>query len=420
MQQDPDSTNQFIEQRRMLSSALLVRFVLVIVGVVVLAVLPWPYPFWVKIPPVAIWALQGIIAARALRRAATGDDVRRISRWLLVVDASVSAIVTYLYMPLYHDVWAFMLVLIVFGSTQDRRVAPLALGALITALILGAWLVPATPPVESVRGSTIAVDLTVVWMVAIGMELFMRSLWSRSQSLAAESAQMKDLAAGQAALREASEAQAGRMARVIELSVTLMRERELGPLLDRILDATMQTFGFRCGAIMTSERDREVFAYRAVRGYPPDQLRRLMIREVPFAQASLKLEQRFQIKPSVFYAPVERQSWHTDPLTCFRPEHAMLPRERRNAWHEADTLVFTLTSSTGEIIGLLCPDAPVDEQVPSMETIDNVAMFARLAAAAIENVYLASIEPHREAAERVAKTLDLTAAIFTERDLDSL
>jgi uncharacterized protein YigA (DUF484 family) len=404
----------------MLSSALLVRLMLVIGAAFVIFALPWPYPTWLKVVPLAIWGAQQFIAARSLRLATTSDDVKNISRWLLAIDTIVSAAVTYLYIPMYHDVWAFMLVLVIFGSTQDRRVAPIVSGAAASAVILGSWYRPASPPLEQVSPWTIAIDLAVIWMIAIGMDLFLRAIWDRSQSLAVESAQMKDIAAGQAALREASEAQTGRMQRVIELAVTLMRERELGPLLDRILDATTQTFGFRCGAIMTAERDREVFAYRSVRGYAADQTRRLMVREVPFAQSNLKLDTKFQIRPSVYYAPVERQSWHTDALTCYRPELALLPRDKRNAWHEADTLVFTLTSSTGEIIGLLCPDAPLDGLVPSAETIDNVAMFARLAAAAIENVYLASVEPHREAAQRVARTLDLTAAIFTERDLDAL
>jgi transcriptional regulator with GAF, ATPase, and Fis domain len=420
MQDYRPADNQAIDQRRMLSSALLVRFILLVGATIVIATLPWPYPLWMKAVPIAIWTLQGIVTSRSLPSASTPHDVRIISRWLLGVDTLVAAAVTYLYIPLYHDVWAFMLVLIIFGSTQDRRMAPIVTGAVMTAVIVAAWQYPASRPASVVNPWNIAIDIAVVWMVAVGMELFLRAIWDRSLSLAAESAQMKSAASAQAALRVASEAQAEHMQRVIELAVTLMRERELGPLLDRILDATTQTFGFRCGAIMTAERDREVFAYRSVRGYAADQTRRLMVREVPFAQASLKTDVKFQLRPSVFYAPVERQAWHTDPLTCFRPELALLPREHRNAWHEADTLVFTLTSSTGETIGLLCPDAPLDGLVPSMETIDNVAMFARLAAAAIENVYLASVEPHREAAQRVARTLDLTAAIFTERDLDAL
>jgi GAF domain-containing protein len=418
--QDQSTDARAQEQRWLMSGALLARFIFVIAGTGLIAALPWPYPTWIKVAGVAIWVTQGVIAAQALRGAVTENDVRQIARWLLAVDTAVTATMVYLFMPMYHDAWAFLLLLIVFGSTQDRQAAALVTGAVSVGVIVLAYLFPASPQILPMGPADLIMDLTVVGMMTAGIDVLYRAITSRSTSLAKESAQLQEIAQAQSALRAASDAQAARMQKVIELVVTLMRERELGPLLDRILDATMQTFGFRCGAIMTSERDREVFAYRSVRGYPADQTRRLMVREVPFAQANLKLDPRFVLRPSVYYAPVERQAWHTDPLTCFRPEAAMLPREKRGSWHEADTLAVTLTSSTGEIIGLLCPDAPVDGLVPSTETLDNVALFARLAAAAIENVYFGSIDPHLELTERIARILDLTAAIFVERDLDVL
>jgi uncharacterized protein YigA (DUF484 family) len=418
--QDQSTDARAQEQRWLMSGALLARFIFVIAGTGLIVALPWPYPTWIKIAGVAIWVVQGVIAAQALRGAVTENDVRQIARWLLAVDTAVTATMVYLFMPMYHDAWAFLLLLIVFGSTQDRQAAALVTGAVSVGVIVLAYLFPASPQILPMGPADLIMDLTVVGMMTAGIDVLYRAITSRSTSLAKESAQLQEIAQAQSALRAASDAQAARMQKVIELVVTLMRERELGPLLDRILDATMQTFGFRCGAIMTSERDREVFAYRSVRGYPPDQTRRLMVREVPFAQSNLKLDPRFVVRPSVYYAPVERQAWHTDPLTCFRPEAAMMPREKRGSWHEADTLAVTLTSSSGEIIGLLCPDAPVDGLVPSTETLDNVALFARLAAAAIENVYFGSIDPHLELTERIARILDLTAAIFVERDLDVL
>jgi transcriptional regulator with GAF, ATPase, and Fis domain len=403
-----------------MSGALLARFIFVIFGTILIAVLRWPYPTWLKVAAIAILVTQGAVAAGSLRSSATEADIRNVSRWLLALDLAVTALLVHLYFPLYPMVWAFLLLLIVFGSTQDRQAAALASGAVSVIVVVASYLWPASPPVVPFRSVDLLVVLCIIAMTTAGVNVLYQAIASRSATLAAESQQLQRLADSQSTLRAASEAQAERMQKVIELAITLMRERELGPLLDRILEATTQTFGFRCGAIMTAERDREVFAYRSVQGYPADQMRRLMVREVPFAQANLKLDSRFLVRPSAYYAPVERQSWHTDPLTCYRPEAALLPRENRGAWHEADTLLFTLTSSSGEIIGLLCPDSPLDGNVPSSETMDNVAMFAQLAAAAIENVYLGSVEPRREVAERVARILDLTAAIFVERDLDTL
>jgi GAF domain-containing protein len=418
--QDTRSSVRTQEQRRLMSGALLARFIFLVVGTALIAALRWPYPVWVKVVAIGVLVAEGAIAARSLNASSSLAQVRAMSRWLLAVDTAVTALLVYLYTPLYHEVWAFMLLLVVFGSTQDRQAAAFVTASASVGVVVAAYLWPASPPLMPTPPIDIVIEIAVIAMTAAGVDVMYRSIVSRSASLAERSVVLQEAAAAQSDLRAASEAQAERMKKVIELAVTLMRARELGPLLDRILEATTRTFGFRCGAIMTAERGREVFAYRAVQGYPADQLRRLMVREVPFAQAGLKMDPRFLVRPSAYYAPVERQSWHTDPLTCYRPEAALLPRERKGAWHEADTLVFTLTSSSGEIIGLLCPDSPLDGQVPSVETLDNVAMFARLAAAAIENVYLASTEPHREVAERVARILDLTAAIFTERDLDRL
>jgi hypothetical protein len=420
MQDDRSPTIRAQEQRWLMSGALLARFIFLVVGTALLAVLPWPYPTWVKVLAVAVLALQGAIAARSLRGASTEEHVRAVSRRLLAIDTVVTATLVYLYLPIYHEVWAFMLLLVVFGSTQDRGAAAGVTGTVSAAVLVASYLWPASRSAAPQTGGDVLIEVSIIAMMSAGIDVMYRSIVSRSATLAAQSVELQEIAETQTSARAASEAQAERMHKVIELAVTLMRERQLGPLLDRILEATTQTFGFRCGAIMTAERDREVFAYRSVKGYPPDQLRRLMVREVPFAQANLKLDPRFLVSPSAYYAPVERQSWHTDPLTCYRPEAALLPRERRDAWHEADTLVFTLASSSGDIIGLLCPDSPIDGKVPSPETLSNVAMFARLAAAAIENVYINSVEPHREVAERVARILDLTAAIFVERDLDTL
>jgi uncharacterized protein YigA (DUF484 family) len=407
-------------QRTLMSGALLTRFVFVLVGAVLIAALPWPYGPWPKVAALTLWILLGVAAARALRIANTEAAIKTVSRALLTLDTLLGAAIIYCYMPIYHDAWAFVLFGIVFGSTQDRSIAAIATGCSAAAVVIASYFFPASPPAVAFTGTELAIDLSVIVMMTTGIVLFYRS-WRDGHDAARNGTSSGATGApDKPVLRDVLEIRAERMQKVVELAVTLVRERELGPLLDRILDVTTQTFGFRCGAIMTAERDREVFAYRSVRGYGPEQTRRLMVREVPFAQANIKLDPRFLIRGCAYYAPVERQSWHTDPLACYRPEAALLPRERRGAWHEADTLLFTLTSSEGAIIGLLCPDAPVDGLVPSDETIDNVALFARLAAAAIENVYHGSMEPHRELARAVARTLDLATAIFTERDLDAL
>ena len=403
-----------------MNGALLARFIFLIAGTVLIAILHWPYPSWLKVVAIAILVLQGAVAARWLQGSSTEAQIRFVSRGLLAVDTLVSAVLIYLFSPVYHDVWTFFLLLVVFGATQDRRSASIPTAVVSAAVVIGSYVWPPYPPTNHVTPVDVLIDVIVIGLMAAGVDVMYRSVVSRSASLEANSDALREMADTQSTRRAESEAQADSMRKLIDLSLTLMRERELAPLLDRILAATVQTFGFRCGAILTAERDRQVFAYRSARGYSPEQMRRLLVREVPFAQTYIKLDERFLVRPSAYYAPIERQSWHTDPASCYRPEAALAPRERKGAWHEADTLLFTLTSSSGEIIGLLCPDAPINGLVPSAETMGSIATFARIAAAAIENVHLGTVEPQREVTERVTKILDLTAAIFVERDLDKL
>src|SRR5579863_2983378 len=325
MQDAADFSVRTQEQRWLMSGALMARFVFVIAGSALLFVLHWPYPTWLKVVAVAVFVIEGIVAARALRRSTNDEQVRAVSRRLLVIDTVVTAGLVYLFMPLYHDVWAFFLLLVIFGATQDRQAAPIFSALVSIGVILVSYFWPASAPASAPSVFDLIIDILVIAMMAAGVDVVFRALVARSASLAARTDALFEIADTQTTRVAASEAQTERMHKVIDLAVTLMRERELGPLLDRILEATTSTFGFRCGAIMTAERDRQVYAYRSVLGYAPEQMRHLMIREVPFAQAKIKLDQRFQVRPSTYYAPVERQSWHTDPLTCYRPESALLP-----------------------------------------------------------------------------------------------
>jgi GAF domain-containing protein len=284
----------------------------------------------------------------------------------------------------------------------------------------------------------------VLWLNVLNVGLLVREIDERNQALAKRSQELTRAAEVEEAMLAETRAQAATLRKVVELSVTLMRERDLGSLLDRILEATINAFGFRCGSILVADRDRETYRYSAVRGYPAAVELMLRHREVAFAQVDLKMDKRFSVRPWVFYAPVERQSWYTDPALVYDSSRLGEPRSHQDEWNEADTLIIQLHSSSGDVIGLLEPDAPADNRVPSRGTIDNVALFAHLAAAAIENVHLFSTEQrraeeltetnrqiqrlYREAetaaegrrkqAARLASILDLTASIFKERDLD--
>ncbi|MDQ6766889.1 MAG: GAF domain-containing protein [Candidatus Eremiobacteraeota bacterium] len=436
-----------VEEARWLETSILKSRLLSIgVGALLFMVLPWPYPRWLQGAIVLLWLTQGIIAANFVRQAQTVPQIRWSGRILLTLDAVVLGAVVYLYMPLLPDVWIAMLVVIMWAGVREGLPGAATVAGLTSLLLILVYIYHPPEASPEPLPSRLLFDLSMVWLCVLAVRLLVRGASLRSDALAQQREKLEKSASIESAMRVKSEKQAATIKKVTELAVSLMRERQLDALLDRMLDVTLQSFGFRAGAILVAERENEAYVYSALRGYPPVADALLRKRQVPFAMAELKLDKRFAVRPSVYYAPIERQTWYTDPEMCYRADLVNQRRTEPTAWHEADCLMFTLLSSSGEVIGMLVPDVPVDGRIPSAEALDNIALFARLAAAAIENVHIVATEKSRanslseqnaeirrlyanvEAlaeerrlqADRLARILELTAAIFRESDLKTM
>jgi uncharacterized protein YigA (DUF484 family) len=434
------------EARWLESSVLKSRLLTVAVSVVIFAALPWRYSHWLQAAIVLVWLTQGIIAANFVRRATTAEEIRWSGRILLTLDTLVLCVPVMLYMPTLPEVWIALLIPIMWGGVRERLVGAVSVATLATVLIFIAFAFHLVAPAGEPQIGRLIFDVAMVWLSVLAIRQLVRAVALRNEALAAQREKLEKAYGAQAEMRLRADTQAATLKKVTELAVSLLRERQLHALLDRMLDVTMQSFGFHAGAILIAERESESYLYNIVRGYPLQTEELLRKRRVPFALAELKMDKRFAIRPSVYYAPTERQTWYTDPELCFNPDQVNQRRLAVGAWHEADTLTFALHSSSGEVIGLLIPDAPLDGKVPSDETIDNIALFARLAAAAIENVHIVATEKSRantlseqnvemkrlyanvEAlaeerrlqADRLARILELTAAIFRERNLKTM
>ena len=434
------------EARWLESSVLKSRLLTIGVGALAFGLLPWPYSRWLQVAIVAIWLAQGIVAATFVRRATTAEQVIWTGRVLLALDTFVLTVPVLLYLPRLPEIWIAMLIPIMWGGVRERLGGATVVAAFSTVLLLAAFAFHLVPPSGEPQLGRLVFDVSIIWLTVLAIRQLVRAVTLRNAALAAQREKLETAYGAQADMRARADNQAATLKKVTELAVSLLRERQLDALLDRMLDVTMQSFGFRAGAILVAERETESYTYSVVRGYPQRVEDLLRKRRIPFALADLKTDKRFAIRPSVYYAPAERQTWYTDPEICFHPDQVDQRRLGTGSWHEADTLTFALCSSSGEVIGLLIPDAPIDGKVPSDETIDNIALFARLAAAAIENVHIVATEKSRantlseqnvemkrlyanvEAlaeerrlqADRLARILELTAAIFRERDLKAM
>ena len=434
------------EARWLESSVLKSRLLTVAVSVVIFATLPWPYSHWLQAAIILIWLTQGIIAANFVRRATTVEQISWSGRILLTLDTLVLCVPVLLYMRTLPEAWIAMLIPIMWGGVRERLLGAASVATFATVIIFIGFAFHLIGPEGEPQSGRLIFDVAMIWLSVLAIRQLVRAVALRNEALATQREKLEKAYGAQAEMRLRADLQAATLKKVTELAVSLLRERQLDLLLDRMLDVTMQSFGFRAGTILVAERESESYLYSVIRGYPPQTEELLRKRRVPFALAELKMDKRFAVRPSVYYAAAERQTWYTDPEICYHPEHVNQRRTGAGAWHEADTLIFALRSSSGEVIGLLIPDAPVGGKVPSDETIDSIALFARLAAAAIENVHIvateksrantlseqnveikrlyanveALAEERRMQADRLARILELTAAIFRERNLNAM
>lgn len=440
----PSFKSTLDEMRWFESSLLKARFISIFVGAIVFLILPLPQGRWLQLGAIVAWFAAGLIAAAIVRRATSDAVVVWTGRSLLALDFLIASGIIVLYMPTLPDVWGGFLVFIVIAAARARLGGAIFMASLTTALLTVTRVVPNSP--ETGQWASLLVQLSVTWLVVLTLGVILQAARLQRDAIAEQRVAHDRNLEEYAAMSEAAQAQARMLQQVMDLAVVLLRERNLPSLLARILESTLQVFRFECGAVYVAQRDTETYVCTATIGYPPQIAERLHGRQVSFAQMGLRIDPRFAIRPDVYYAPVERQTWHTDPEFCRNPEALYEARRETGRWHEADLLLFTLQSSSGEIIGVLAADSPADGRVPSQQTLDASAVFVRLAAAAIETVHLVSAEQRRAEdlseqnvairrmhadaqaiaeqrrayAHRLERILDVSTAIFSEHDLDTL
>jgi GAF domain-containing protein len=434
------------EARSIESSILKSRLVGIGTAAILFALLPWPGYRWLQVLVILLWLVQGIVAAAFVSRATRVEQVRISGVVLLSLDLAVLFVPILMYMPTLPEAWAGILILLLWGGARERNAGAIGVAVVATLFISAIFLFHLVGPAADYRLGRFVLIVGLIWLAVLAVASFVRTTSWRTEQLASQQDKLETALREQETMRARADIQASTLKKVTELAVSLLRERQLNAVLDRMLDVTMQSFGFRAGSLLIAQRESESYVYAAVRGYPLEIERELRLRRVPFALAELKTDKRFLIRPLVYYAPVERQTWYTDPSFCYDPDRVNMRRTEPGAWHEADTLIFALQSSSGEVIGLLIPDAPADGRVPAADTIDNIALFARLAAAAIENIHLvatektrantlseqnvemkrlysnveALAEERRLQIDRLTRILEVSAAIFRERDLKTM
>jgi len=176
------------------------------------------------------------------------------------------------------------------------------------------------------------------------------------------------------------------VASILEITSGFLYVDSLDVLLQRIVKVVSETFGISKVHIGIREKDTGLFAVRAAHGFDPEVEARIKKVKYTLKRMENDLKPEFKVGKNAYYVPAE--SWEPDEedfMFVARPERIERARESPNEWHELDFIDILMYEKDGTLLGYLELDEPVDQKVPSEETIRAIEVFADLAAIAIQN-----------------------------------
>jgi len=168
---------------------------------------------------------------------------------------------------------------------------------------------------------------------------------------------------------------------LIRLANQLQSSLTLDAIVHVIATALSETFGFREASVYLRESGGE-FAVHATVGEFPDYDRVLFERPVPKRIWDQLFLEKHQIGSS-FFVDHRRHEW-TDEELHYLPELDLGPR-RPDEWGSNDDLFVPLYDKDRELMGVLDVFDPADRQLPTLELVKSLEVFATHAAVAIEN-----------------------------------
>jgi GAF domain-containing protein len=180
-----------------------------------------------------------------------------------------------------------------------------------------------------------------------------------------------------------SRSKVAQMSKVLELTTSVMYMGDLDKLLDSLVRAVVDSFGFRRASIGLLDLNRNVFVTRALAGFPEW----VLIGRTVSAERILEdLKEEFRVGETTYYVKYEDQKYGIEAFDFIaHPELATVPRASPDSWHERDILIFALKDRSGRLIGYLMVDEPVDLKMPKTDHIEVLEVLAGIASIGLEN-----------------------------------
>jgi signal transduction histidine kinase len=200
---------------------------------------------------------------------------------------------------------------------------------------------------------------------------------------------------------ETGKARMEKLHRILEVVTRLNSSLDLDTLLGQIVGAVQKSLGFRIVLLRILDAQDGAFKARAFAGLSAEAIERLEATDIPQATFQSWLGDEFRVSRSYFIS-------HKHTFSSRLPGGIVHDLGRREdwEWHPEDVLLVPLFTRTGDLMGYLSVDDPVDRLVPSRETIEMLEIFGNHVVVALENARLVrSLGEHGRELEAVNRRM---------------
>lgn len=216
------------------------------------------------------------------------------------------------------------------------------------------------------------------------------------------------------------------LSKIFELTTELLHVEDMAIFHKRIAETVKEQFGFGRVSISVADPAQGVFTDHSMAGYSPESEREIReaISAFEFGEVLKDIREDCKVSKIAYYVPVEKQESPVEDFVGVRdPEAAIKPRASPSSWHDLDLLYFPLYDRRGNMIGYMQVDYPIDNKIPTKQTIEEIELFAAIAAVGLENASmyrrsLLLLQENEMKTERILRILELIQSVLRIDDLD--
>ena len=215
---------------------------------------------------------------------------------------------------------------------------------------------------------------------------------------------------------------------VLKISSSIVSERDLKKLSDMILSSLSSLFEFRRVTLVVYDETDGAFKWVALFGYPIEVVKDTRTRSIPTEIIMEDLKENRRIGKAVYFIPSEditsRQLAYYANVRETERDLVGVPR-KAGEFRKMDYMCFCLHDSSGRIVGVMYASEPLNDRIPSKDTIEMMEIFTSLAEVAIENARLAedkeaALRLSSQRTEQLSRILDTSSGLMYVRNLDQM